>query len=798
MSLQSIHNAVEEASAIIGKTWPLYSFVTSNPLTGLEKMSFREALQTAEKQLRARVLPDASFLRQAWEAGEIREEDLSELLAEGGFRNSPEYYLQLMSSGAAERMTNETQELDRVMAKWLTAFMDEGLAEWDMPGKEKGFYTAWRSLVNYDGEIGKINLNEIPKKALETLEVLLSGIREEDYVPMFQNHFGALPGWVGYIKHRSETDSTWHRNYPISLEDYLAVRLLVARQLNIPFIPSTDRSESDQQTMELSLIWLRAWEKSWQHKMVNQLVHKTGPKNNTAKEKITPDAQLVFCIDTRSELIRRHVEAKGNYETFGYAGFFGIAMDYEDLHDGLSRKSCPPILSSAYQVAEIPQVNKEQAKKDWERKNEVLTFWAYFLKRMKNMLPSTFGFVEGSGIFYGFYMLGRTLAPNYVKRNKFNEQDGYEGYCEPEINRMHVQHDAAAGISLKEKVGIVKSAFDLLGWRNFARLVVFAGHGSHTANNPFGSSLDCGACAASPGRHNARMLAKLANQAEVRKTLAEEHNLVIPEDTVFIGAEHNTTTDEIVIFDSEVAETHREALLKLRSDLQRAQDTATCERLGISKNGITAAQKNAAHWGETRPEWGLAKNAGFVVGPRHLTRDSNLSGRCFLHSYDWALDTSGKALEGIMQGPMVVTQWINNHYYFSTVDNEKFGGGSKITHNITGRFGVVQGNGGDLKMGLPLQSLKQTDEEMYHQPLRLSVLIQAPETRVREILQRNEHLRTLLDNEWIYLLVMDPTDGNRVRRYQKGMTWVTVPGEFQKQDVSTTGKEHEIPDEVTA
>jgi hypothetical protein len=148
-----------------------------------------------------------------------------------------------------------------------------------------------------------------------------------------------------------------------------------------------------------------------------------------------------------------------------------------------------------------------------------------------------------------------------------------------------------------------------------------------------------------------------------------------------------------------------------------------------------------------------------------------LDGRCFLHSYNWEKDKSGKALEAIMQGPMVVTQWINNHYYFSTVDNEVFGGGSKITHNITGKFAVVQGNGGDIKMGLPLQSVMESDVEMYHQPLRLSVAIQAPLARVSDILLRNVHLKSLLDNEWIYLMVMDPLDGNKIHQYQQDGNW---------------------------
>jgi uncharacterized protein YbcC (UPF0753/DUF2309 family) len=147
------------------------------------------------------------------------------------------------------------------------------------------------------------------------------------------------------------------------------------------------------------------------------------------------------------------------------------------------------------------------------------------------------------------------------------------------------------------------------------------------------------------------------------------------------------------------------------------------------------------------------------------------------------MDASGTSLEGIMQGPMVVTQWINNHYYFATVDNEIFGGGSKITHNITGKFGVVQGNGGDIKMGLPLQSLMQTDKEMYHQPLRLSVCIQAPLSRVTDILSRNENLKRLLDNEWIYLMVMDPLQENTVLQYQKNLNWIPASKTFKEKKV---------------
>ncbi|MET6991053.1 DUF2309 domain-containing protein [Sediminicola arcticus] len=774
MNQQHILKSIDEASKVIGKTWPLYSFVTSNPLSGYEKLPFVEAVDIAKGHLNAEMFLEASLYRKAWTLGEIGEEELVALLNENGLSKSPEFYLQLMESQKRTEAKNSNHDLDRIMAKWLAAFMDEGLAEWEMPNKKDGFYKAWRTLAKYDGEILVKNNLEIPKTSSEALAQVLKNFSKEDYVNIFTYHLAALPGWTGYINYRSESNSLWQQAYPISLEDYLAVRLWIAQQINTPILLQSDHGERDNTIAKLQYIWLKALERSWQNQLVKTLEKESIAATPSEKADCTPDAQMVFCIDTRSELIRRHVESKGNYETFGYAGFFGIAMDYENLNDGLIRKSCPPIVPSAYTVTETAQAAKVKEKLGYERKNEIIKFAEYFLKRMKNMLPSAFGYVEGSGFYYGLSLLARTVTPGYFYRLKKNNTSSYETICEPQINRNEPQEGDSFGIPLAEKVAIVKSAFDLTGWKDFAPVVLFVGHGSHSANNPFGSSLDCGACAASPGRHNARMLANLANLPNVRAVLASDHGINISESTIFLGAEHNTTTDEIVIFDSEVPNSHKEQLRQVKSDLLNAQRTATQDRLGTNRDSVALAQRKANNWGETRPEWGLAKNAGFIVAPRALTKNENLDSRCFLHSYDWEMDATGKALEGIMQGPMVVTQWINNHYYFSTVDNNKFGGGSKITHNITGKFGVVQGNGGDLKMGLPLQSLRQSDDEIYHQPLRLSVLIQAPITRVTDILSRNENLKTLLDNEWIYLMVMDPLQDDDIKRYEKNFKWVST------------------------
>jgi len=793
MIYNNIKTSIDTASKVIGNTWPLYSFVTSNPLSGYETSNFTEATKEASKHLGARVFAKGHVFKQAWDNGEIDKNELSKLLKEQGLDKTPETYLSILICYKEKTSENPNHILDVIMTKWLSAFMDEGLAEWEMPNKAKGFYKSWRQLAKYDSDLSFKSTKELPETKEQALKIALKGIPEEDYMNIFKGHIAALPGWSGYINHRNQYDTVWQKTYPIDLEDYLAVRLCIALNLGIDIKKEAENKPEGDSVLKLQYVFLKAWEKTLQNKIV-QLVDEPS-LSDSHKETQLPDAQLVFCIDTRSELIRRHVEDKGNYETYGYAGFFGIAMDYEDLNDGINRKSCPPILNSAYKVTEKAQEGKEETVNSLKIKNDRGNFWNYFLRRMKNMLPSGFGFVEGTGVFYGLSMITRTFIPSKLYEIKQQTAQNHEHVCETNcepINATAHNHD----ISLDEKVAIVKSGFDLMGWKKFAPIVVFTGHGSHTANNPFGSSLDCGACAASPGRHNARLLAKLANDNEVRAALSYKYNISIPNGTVFIGAEHNTTTDKIVLFDSQIPKTHETLVAELKSDLLKAQKTASQQRLGITNNSVSIANKKANSWSETRPEWGLAKNAAFIIGSRELTRGKDLDGRCFLHSYDWEMDKEGKALEGIMQGPMVVTQWINNHYYFSTVDNNTFGGGTKITQNITGKFGVLQGNGGDLKMGLPLQSVNKTDSEMYHQPLRLSVLIHAPLERVNNILLNNTHLKELLDNEWIYLMVKDANDNNKVKQYSKNMNW-TWPAKQSNQKIDKqTGKKKDIIEEL--
>jgi uncharacterized protein YbcC (UPF0753/DUF2309 family) len=390
-------------------------------------------------------------------------------------------------------------------------------------------------------------------------------------------------------------------------------------------------------------------------------------------------------------------------------------------------------------------------------------------------VATAFSFVESAGAGYGAALAARTLLPTRVyDLIQATDQTPAE-HCEPSVdyNPNSVQ-DLQEGFVLEEKVEYAETAFELMGWEEFARLVVFTGHASQTTNNPFDSSLDCGACAGNPGGPNARVLAAICNDEDVKAQL-RERGFDIPADTVFLAAEHNTTTDEITLFDSETPASHQDDIDQLREDLTQAQARATAERTESMPNStadsVRETQRRAGDWAETRPEWGLAGNSSVIIGPRELTETESFDGRTFLHSYDWQTDSEGDALEAIMTGPLVVTQWINAQYYFATVDNAVYGSGSKVTQNPVGNVGVFQGNGGDLLTGLPLQSLYADADREHHQPLRLTALIHAPVDQVTEILQQHDQLVQLLDNGWIRLTVIDPEQDDTPFHYQGGLEW---------------------------
>ena len=584
------------------------------------------------------------------------------------------------------------------------------------------------------------------------------------------------------------------------------------------------------------MVWLRAMEARAMDHLLGGLSLEPPP----AREK-RPFVQAAFCIDTRSERIRRHLEAVGDYQTFGIAGFFGVPVSLIGLGKGSETHLCPVLLTPKNLVLEMSAAGRTD--------EAALTALERAMHTLKESVLSPFVTVEAIGLLFGFDMIGKTVAPRAygdwraqlhehrpsthllvdklnreqadsivrtVQRAVIVEAAGPELGLAPEditdtvvrelreaalgnaelaaglasvlgvpeqrvqafvqtlrgtyrINtpfaNRQLEQLGRIGFSLDEQVGFVRQALRSVGLTGeFSRFVLLVGHGGASQNNPYESALDCGACGGNHGLVSARVLARMANNPRVRRRLAER-GVAIPDDAWFIPAMHNTTTDQVTLHDLELLPTtHLVYLDRLRNGLTAAARRCAQERmpsLGLLSGrrdpaaAARDAHRNAMDWSQVRPEWGLSRNAYFVIGRRALTQSMGLDGRAFLHSYDYRVDPNRRLLETILTGPLVVGQWINMEHYFSAVDNERFGSGSKVYHNVTGRFGVMTGNLSDLRTGLPAQTVLK-DGRPYHEPMRLITVIEAPFAQARAAVDNVIAVKRLVHNGWIRLIVIDP------------------------------------------
>ncbi len=316
------------------------------------------------------------------------------------------------------------------------------------------------------------------------------------------------------------------------------------------------------------------------------------------------------------------------------------------------------------------------------------------------------------------------------------------------------------GLDLKAKVDVAATVLHAMGLeQRLAPLVLLVGHGSQSANNAHAAALDCGACCGQTGEVNARSLAQLLNEPAVRDGL-QSKGITVPADTWFVAALHNTTTDAIEGFDLDLLPRPAQARWqKLQPVWAQASDQVRRERapgLGLSARTpnetlLRQLRQRANDGAQTRPEWGLAGNAAFVIAPRARSRGVALEGRSFLHDYEASQDTDGSVLELLMTAPMLVTHWINWQYHASTCDPLRLGSGNKVLHNVVGgNIGVFEGNGGDLRIGLSRQSLHD-GERWVHEPLRLTVIIDAPQQAIDRVIGKHEVLQQLLGNGWLHL-----------------------------------------------
>lgn len=801
LNLSPIINA---ACAKIAPLWPLSHFVAVNPFVGFADQSFARTADVHKRiQGSDTVLPKTWF-QAKFESGDIgmgnlraalaaaspeivesfdsagqglTADNLVSLLTEANEEADPLYHTCSFSAYIDSREGTHWQHVIREeVAKWVAAYDDEGQSSWKFPWKDLSLYAGWKAAARIDRNPELSGLTGFRKfvaalpddphavleQAIETLQMPEARIESLLYRSML-----TLPGWAGHLRYkdreleiRGESGDSLLQLLAILLSYDMALYAMHSEsedrvlgwQRNLEVDPSGDDTLALPLDLAQRLIWQSAMEDVFEQKLRLDIA----PTAISAGALQRPDVQAIFCIDVRSEVYRRSLESTGlNIQTIGFAGFFGLPINHSVPGLGGSQARCPVLLAppvrttdckSGIEVSEFDQlifqrVDARESKRTW--------------KRFKEAASSCFTFVETIGLSYGVALVRDAFGLSA----KSGDDKGAPAFLDE--------------LTASDRAGLAEGILKGLGLLdNFGRIVLFCGHGSATKNNPYASGLDCGACGGHAGDANARLAAALLNQADVRAELAER-GIAIPEETVFIGGLHNTTTDEVSLFDYAAADAT--LIGQLSASLDQAGILCAIERsarLGeaaTQSDVVAAVRSRSRDWSQVRPEWALAGNAAFIVAPREWTAEANLQSRAFLHEYTAKTDPEGAVLENIIAGPMVVGSWINLQYYGSSTDNVHFGSGHKSIHNVVGGVGVALGNEYDLRPGLPFQSVHD-GEKLIHEPLRLHACIAADTEILDGILERQDHVRHLVENGWVHLIALG-ADGKLWSQRQADGTW---------------------------
>jgi hypothetical protein len=767
----NLTDEISKAANCINQLYPLTSFVACNALKGYEQIPFDEAMRKAKEMFQARGYLPLSEYRAMYETGRIAPADLTEAFIRNrklSRRDVPSDRTKLCISEMFDLSCNTriVETINKQMIKWCGAYLDQTQAQWS-PVEKRSLYSFWKQLARHDKSLwwqGIRNFGStiaaLPDNAETALELQLQNldIEGENIAPYLRSHLIQLPGFASYLKWKDAQSQgnellldflAIRLHYESVLSKYHAGRLYKSQDLGIIrsllesecSITRTFNSETDE---DYAAIWQEAYELNYR----NELLYQLNP--HFTEESGDSQCQLVFCIDVRSEPIRREIEKRGPYGTYGFAGFFGMPFQLKEVGSEMPLDLCPVLIKPDKNVRETGQGDLIKRKTSWQ----ALKASALQLKKkLKSNIASAFGLVDLIGLYSAIPLAVKTFFPSQTQRFLDAAERLVEGEVKTQLDLSH--------FSLQEKINLAEGAVAGIGLKNFSKVIVLCGHKSSSVNNPFASSLDCGACGGNGGLYNARFAAEILNDKDVRAALALK-NTLIPDDTVFIAAQHDTTTDEISLLRPETLNDEQTRIIQeLEADLEHAGQAAREARLRLLPSSNLAKLNHpferACDWAQVAPEWGLAGNAAFIAAPRTVSAGADLKGRVFLHSYDCALDKENKALELIMTAPLVVAQWINTQYYLSTVDNEKFGSGTKVIHNVVGDFGVMSGSESDLRLGLPLQSIS-ADDELRHEPMRLLSVIRAKRSAIEKVLAKHHEVDQLVKNRWIRLVALEPEE----------------------------------------
>jgi uncharacterized protein len=778
---------------------PLKDFIHHNSLHAFQELKFYDAIFKASKIFGYQATLSLNEFRNLNAIGRINTKILERIICEKkGGEN-----LDFWKENLLKKHYNDhnQQRIGQLRGNWkqiyqldldnlvqpllfrvLSSYLDQGIAIWDFPVGENGFFEAIKDLEknNFVGIFKtKTAQNLLFQENISITDLLSVVVGKEQYFEqyLFDQQFSHR-GWSGLVATVEANPETLLSPKKISLNDLIRFELLLEidnleLELGKTWQPIAEITQTEpidlftevaeNELTEVLKIWQDAFEWSYYDEMlagIKQINIFKSQNEAHLKNSKEVSFQALFCIDERECSLRTHIETTDIYsETFGCPGFFGVEFYFQAENAKFYDKLCPAPITPKYLIKEYDSPSK--------RKHDL------FYTDKTHYLISGFLSAITFGFWAGYRLIKNLFSPKMSPAisNAFAHMNGHGKLTIENRNVADCENNLQIGFTIDEMADRTEALLRGIGLiNNFAPIIYIVAHGSSSANNPHHGAHDCGACSGRPGSVNSRVFSAMANHVEVRKIL-KMRGINILNSTQFVGALHDTAADEIEFYDSHILNNvNAQMHLQNTQTFERALDLNAKERsrrfASINtradiKKIRKAIKDRSVSLFEPRPELGHGTNTLCIVGQRELTKGIFLDRRAFLNSYNYKTDPDGKYLTSVM-GPLgPVCGGINLEYYFSRVDNYKLGAGTKLPHNVVGLFAVANSSDGDLRPGLPWQMIE------VHDPLRLLIIVEHFPEIVLKAIQSTPKMYEWYINEWIHLIAVNPTT-NELTYFKNG------------------------------
>jgi hypothetical protein len=774
------HDVLHRLKHFLPAQAPLKDFIHHNTLHAFQNMPFPEAMKQATEIFGYKTSLTIEEYRALLASAKIKDEVLRDIIIRRKGSETVNFWMKKLLQEPYKK--NSLPRIGTVRSYWkdnyrldldslvhptlfriLCSYLDQGIAMWNFPVWHKGFLSSIREMerVSFTSFFKTKYVKQLLLEGKCGIEFLLDKVVGD---PSLYEHYlydqqFAHQGWSGMVSAIEDNPDTLLDHRKITIHDLISFELLleldaITHQLGKDWKPlgqtivnkPTDLF-AEVPTSELNealMMFQEAYEWTYYNAVLSGL-----QKQEQVAEKTSHSFQAMFCIDDRECSIRRYLEKfDPACQTFGTPGFFGVEFFFKPEHGKFLTKLCPAPVTPKYLIKETEGKSKQQ--KDLHFTKHTHSLFRGWL------ITQTLGFWSAVKLFISIFR--PSVSP--ASATSFRHMDKFSKLTIENHNTQHRENDLQVGFTVEEMANRVEGLLSSIGLvKDFASMVYVVGHGSSSVNNPHFAAYDCGACSGRPGSVNARVICHMANHKQVRNILTSR-GIEIPDTTQFVGALHDTTRDEILFFDeaslsdeNKLKHTRHEQLFVVALDHNAKERSRRFEIINSSLSPDAVHEKvrlRSVSLFEPRPELNHATNALCIVGDRSLTRGVFLDRRSFLNSYDYRIDPQGKYLFSILKAAAPVCGGINLEYYFSRVDNQKLGAGTKLPHNVMGLFGVANGIDGDLRPGLPSQMIE------VHDPVRLLIVVQHYPEVVKETIQRNAETYEWFINNWVNLAVIHP------------------------------------------